>query len=513
MVIWGYIMDSGPDFFLEVFCLAIYGSDAESEAVVDNVLLTYNDEVDKGSTLDGELTKFYIKLIGDIKSGDTDLDNAAEVETLLLKFEQHESIKDNPKILSRIEKIIANRINITDSRVDRLKVKIKRWLLWVNGNRKLKRLFHTSQKVTSTSDTMVQDLLFGELISYAKDLTKTYEDMPASSSVAIDYIDMSCPNSVKRGLESYKRKRVVKGFKLGLQGVGKMFGGSNGPVPGEYGAIAALSHHYKSGLLMDFARWLTVLNTPRVLGNKPAAIVFISLENEIYENLMMMFKAAYSNHHGHLPDDLSDDAVTTEVNKIFASKGYKLMLYRKDGDEFGYDEWKALHEEISEKYTINASILDYVGLMALDENSRDNTAKQRQQMVGKLKNYCNRSSIFGLTGLQLEGEAERLAASGVTNVVKKFTGLHLADSKGVRRELDFLIFGHIETNHLDVPYFTMYMNKHKYVHDTPSADKYCAYPFVKDIGLQDDIGKPFAGTKDIYSDGGAMNDQSTDTLF
>ncbi len=507
-------MDTGPDFFLEVFCLAIYGKDAESENIVKSVLDTYKDEVDKGSAIDEELTQFYVKLISEITTGELNLDNKDEVDMLLLKFEHHPSIKDNPKILSRINRIIENKTNITDSRIDRLKVKVKKWLVWVSGNRKLKQLFRSSNKALNTSDVMLQEMLLSEMLSYSRDLTKIYEDMPSGASSTIDFIDMTCKDSVRKGLASYKKKRVVKGYKLGLQGLCRMFGKSGGPVPGEFGAIAALSHHYKSGLLMDFARWLSILNTPRIENNKPAAIVFISLENEIYENLMMMFKSAYYNHYEKMPSGLDDDAITEEVNKIFAANGYRLLLFREDGEDFGYEEWKAKHEEIAEQYTINASITDYAGLMDLDENSKENTAKQRQQLVGKMKNYCNRSNIFGLTGLQLEGQAEQLANSGVNNVVKKFSGVHLADSKGVRRELDFLIFGHLETNALDETFLTLFMHKHKYVHDTPAADKYCAYKLYEGIGLVDDINDRDMSVSDIYdSTCNEIQNKEKETLF
>ncbi len=507
-------MDTGPDFFLEVFCLSIYGKDTESEAIVHSVIETYKDEVEKGSAIDEELTQFYVKLITEVCDDDLKLDNKDEVDLLLLKFEHHPSIKDNPKILSRINRIIENRVNITDSRIDRLKVKIKKWLVWVSGNSKLKQLFRSSNKALNTSDVMLQDMMLSEMLSYSKDLTKIYEDMPSGSSSTIDFIDMTCKDSVRKGLASYKKKRVVKGYKLGLQGICRMFGSSGGPVPGEFGAVAALSTHYKSGLMMDFARWICIMNTPRVENEKPAAIVFISLENEIYENLMLMFKSAYYNHYEKTPDGLDDDTIIEEVNKIFAANGYKLLLFREDGEDFGYDEWKNKHEEIAKEYTINASITDYAGLMELDDNSKENSAKQRQQLVGKMKNYCNRSNIFGLTGLQLEGQAEQLANSGVNNIVKKFSGVHLADSKGVRRELDFLIFCHIETNALEEKFLTMNMHKHKYVHDTPPADKYCAYKLYEGIGLVDDINDRDMSTRDIYdSSCNEVQNKEKETLF
>jgi hypothetical protein len=497
-------MESGPDFFLEVLCLALCSDDIETEKILNNVLTTYHEEVKNGSSLDDELTKFYIRIITELRTTKIDLNNDFEVNTLLLKFEQHPAIQKNPKILERLTFIVANRRSLSSDRITLLKSKIHKWVIWVHGNNNLKKLFRTSQKVISTSDVITQDALMNELLDRAKELTKIYEDN-TNTDASIDFIDMTCPHSIKKGIVSYTKKRVDKGFTTGLQGLNDMFGSSQGPVPGEFIGFAALSHHYKSGLLMDIARWIAMLNRPRSTNGKKNAIVFVSLENEIYENMMMMFRSAYINHYGKAPDNLSDTELQDEIRKLFSQNGFTLLIYRKEGDLFGYEEWRKLHDDLHSEYNIVASILDYLGLMRLDDNS-DNPAKQRQALICKIKNFANRTGILVATGFQLDTEAERIAASGVTHVVKKFGAVHLADCKAAKRELDFLAFLHLEKNQQGQVFLTIAWAKHKY-QVTGDFHKYCAYPFTDTNGILDDINGPRQDVKDIYNAAPTNNDK------
>jgi hypothetical protein len=505
-------METGPDFFLEVLCLAIYCDDIETEKIIISVLNTYYDEIKSGSSLNDDLTKFYIKLINDLTQNKIDLNNGAEIETFLLKFEQHPIIKNNPKILKRIVNIIANRKSVTSQMIYNLKTKIKKWIVWVNGNNNLKKLFKTSQKVISTTDTIIQDALMGELLDRARDLTRTYENNIIGKDAHIDFIDMTCPESLKRGLDSYKLKRIDAGYKLGLQGLNRMFGTSGGPVPGEFLAFAGLSHHYKSGILMDIARWIAIYNEPRPRNNKPCAIVFISLENEIYENMMMWFKSAYKNYYGDIPDNMTENEIIEKTSELYKARGFKLLVYRKEGELFGYEEWRNLHDELSEKYTICCSITDYMGLMKLPEDGKENSAKLRQELISKAKNYCNRNSILGCTVLQLDAEAERIVASGVTNAVNKFSASNLSDCKSAKKEVDFLGFICIEKNHLGEAYLTIKWAKHKY-NNSPDSVKYCAYKFEEGIGIPDDINGEDKSVKDIYSVEQKTSNKQANSVF
>jgi hypothetical protein len=492
-------MESGPEFFLEVLCLTIYSNDLDSENIVASAVKTYYDEVAKGTALNDELTKFYMSIITDVTNKNVNLSSKADVEALLIKLEQHPMVKQSPKIVERIGTLIAERANVSDHTIKHLKQKVKKWIIWVNGNNSLKKLFRTSQKVINTSDTVIQETLMNELLDRSRELTKTYEDTASTEDASVDFIDMSCAKSLKRGFDSYKKKRIDTGYTTGLQSLNRMFGRSQGPVPGEFIGFAALSHHYKSGILMDFARWMALYNEPRKENGKQAAIVFISLENEIYENMMMWFKSAYTQHYGEPPDGLSETEIINKTAELYSKRGYKLLVYRKEGDLFGYNEYRALLEELADKYTINSAILDYAGLMALPADGKDNNAKLRQELLCKMKNYANRNNILTITGFQLDTEADRIATSGTTNVVKKFGSAHLSDCKSAVKEMDFLAFMYIEKGLNGQSYLTVKWAKHKY-QTTPDKHKYFAQRFEEGVGIVDDINGLDRSVVDIYSD-------------
>jgi hypothetical protein len=184
---------------------------------------------------------------------------------------------------------------------------------------------------------------------------------------------------------------------------------------------------------------------------------------------------------------------------MYGRNGFKLMVYRKMGDYFDYDAWVKLHTDLEESgHRIIGSMLDYITLMNAGD-SNENGAKKLQQLGNRIGNYGNHHGFLTITGLQLNGDAEILAASGQTNIVKRYGAAHLADCKGFKKELDFLIYLHCEINHVGVKYLTMKLDKHKYVHDTPEEYKYCAYRFTEH-GIMDDVNGKCKAVYNIYAD-------------
>lgn len=495
----------GSDFFLDLLCLAILGRDIDSKRVVRSVIDTYNEETAKGVTFDDGY-KFCIDMSIELVEDKVDLDSPSDVEVFLMKFESYKGIKDNPKTIKRITTIIEERDGVGDYKKRQLQKKLRNWVIWVNGNTNLKKLFRKSQMAASESDPAMQDMIIDELASTARKLADSY--VAEESDEVIDLIDMSCKKSIGNALKAYKYKRDKPGYKTGLQGLNKAFGHAGGPCDGEFGAFAAMSYHYKSGILMDLLRWAAMYNDPPKDIKKPPCLVFISLENEVYENMNQWAHNTYYNiHKKKVPSTMSDEELINHLHNVFNGKGYKIFVYKKEGETFGFNEYKALLDEISKKYTICGSILDYALLMSLDKTDSDNEVKQRQMLFYKLKTYANRNLMHTATGIQLDTEAKRLAAYVGTNVVQKMTDALIADCKAIKSELDYLFFMYIEFNHQKVKYLTFRMDKHKYVHNTPEEYKYFAYRLHEGIGLIDDINSlKCEAVYDIYAEGVELAD-------
>lgn len=483
---------------VDALCLAIYSEDIETEHLCKTIVELYHKSVVDGNAFNDDTGKMYIEIIQDIMDEDINISDDADLSGVLLKFESNTIMKDNPEILAKLQKVVDNREKVSRRRINALKGRVRKHLIVIKGSDNLKKIYRASAKLMSTTDQSKQDNLYLSLIEEARGLVDGYENNAPKVESTINMINMTDPKSIRRGLELFKFKRSNKGYKLGMQNMGKMFGRSEGPVPGHFIGFAACTHHFKTGMLMAFTRWLAMYNVPRPQTDKPVAIVFISLENEIHENMMMWFEEAYYNIFKRSPKGLDDDTIIESITTIFSKKGFELLVYREDGDVFGWEEWRSLHDKLNEKYEIVASVLDYMALMKLPDDV-SNEPKKYQLLAGRIKNYASRHAMIVATGLQLNGEAEMLAASQTQNIVTKLTAAHLADSKSIKKELDVLIFLHIETNHLGDRYLTIWLDKLKYDKMPAKKDRYMALAFGE-YGLVDDIFDPAPSSiVDIYN--------------
>ncbi len=483
---------------VDALCLAIYSEDLETEKLCSTLLELHKLSLKDGQVFNDDTGAMYIELLQEILDDSIDTNNDADLNGVLLKFESHETMMKSPETLTKLRKVVDNRGNVSRRRINSLKGRLRKHILVIKGGTNLKKIFKASAQLMSTTDQGKQDNLYLALVEEARNLVDNYETSAPQVESTINMINMTDPKSVRRGLELFKFKRQNKGYKLGLRDLGKMFGRSGGPVPGQFIGVGACTHHFKTGMLMALTRWIAMYNVPRRQTDKPAAIVFISLENEIHENMMMWFEEAYYNIFKRSPRGLSDDEIIAETTKIFSKKGFELLVYREDGDIFGWEEWRALHDKLNEKYELIASVTDYMGLMRLPDEVV-NEPKKYQLLAGRIKNYGSRHAMITATGLQLNGNAEEMAASGMQNPVKKFTAAFLADSKSIKKELDVLIFLHIEENHMGHRYLTVWLDKLKYDRMPSSKDRYAAYKFGE-YGIIDDIFDPESSSvDDIYN--------------
>ena len=502
-------MEISPDFFLEVLCLTIYDDTLESTKLAKAAVDIYELDIRGKIAVDDELTKLYTRMIREIVTTDIDLSNPGEVSKLLLQFQNNNEVMKDETILTKIKEIIEGRENVSIRRITNMRKKVKNWVVWAKSSSNIRRMFTKINQCSNASDEDRQDMLLNDVLEASRDLAKAFESTANGEDATLDFIDISCIDSIKQGLNKHKKKKANKGYQVGLQGLERMFGENKGPLPGEFIGIAALSHNYKSGLLMDFARWMVTLNEPRNTDGNTPCVVFISLENEVHENMMQWFKTAYINIFKKEPLGLSDEETIKQVYEIYNKKGIKLLVYRKVGELFGYEDWAALHIQLMEQgYHIMASILDYITPMKL-EDSGVFEAKKIQRLCHKMKTFADQNGITVITAMQLGTLGMDLARSGQTNVVGRFTSAHLAECKSARQEFDVFIYSHIEKNHLDIPYLTLCIDKHRYVNNTPEEHKRVGYKFRGKLGILNDIHGKDKSVRDIYTDDDDDEDNTT----
>ena len=350
------------------------------------------------------------------------------------------------------------------------------------------------------TDDVSNDVLINDVAEYARNLL-TLQDAAAGNSETIDSVDMTDPISLKKAMHVYKNKRTSSIFKTGLKQLNKMLGKNGGFMRGEFAAFAASSHNFKSGMLMKCARWCVTKSNIKVPQGTTPCVLFISLENEIPENTMDMLKEAYIDiYRQGVPEDMPEEEFIEKITEYYSQKNIKFLMYRFD-ENFGFSDFVKLQTQLKNRgYTVVASIIDYLTLMRLEGDEKENQAKRLQKLGNHFANFAKRNDQLIITGLQLNSAADELNASGKTNIVRMYKSYHLSDCKGLLRELDILIYMYIEENQDGVPFLCLSWGKHRSCVRPPKNEQYAAYRFcalgiLEDEGTDMDLNRP-----DIYSD-------------
>ena len=260
---------------------------------------------------------------------------------------------------------------------------------------------------------------------------------------------------------------------------------------------------HNSLILMKMARWAVTLNS--VTGNfSNPACIFYSLENEVPQNLVQLYREMYVNEHKVLPrDDVPDEEIVNYCCAAFNRHGWQLILERRLGSEFGFTEFTASFEGyVRAGLTPVVCIIDYVNLMAkgtalaADSTSTNNLAIQA--LYNNLCNFTKSRNCTLITAHQLNRKAAEVVRHNPVGAVTRFAEDMMADSISVRREVDILIYMNKEFDAAGNAYLTFKVDKHRYANGTPESDKYFAYPFFGEMGLLDDVHGQDMSARNIY---------------
>ena len=509
------------DYLVDAICLLGYSPNNEdTKKIIRSIIENYKDiKNDKSGMGSDPVVQFFVSLLDELLTSGIDLTNKSELKTILTKLELTGHKLNSEREFKNACDLLLDPGTPTPARILQLQHKLRNWIVTSMVNKHLRQMFGKSSRVSNTSDLMEQDVLLDEILENARDMVSAYEGTAIAMDATIEHIDFSDISSIRRAIITEEQNSAVGAFKVGLQGFGRLFGAGKGPARGEFCGIGASPHHYKSGILMDLLRWMVMYNDPRKyasLGKIPT-IVFITLENEAYKNLQQWFYSMYCNLYQEEPVNMTFDQITEFVFNSFQKTGWNVQVYRKDGDLFGFEEFKALINDLKAKgCEVVATIIDYLTLMHIPE-TQDRPDKAIQKLGYKLKNMAHQDRMLIFTTIQLNGAADILNDSGTTYVVKRYGGSHFADCKSLLKEFDFFAFQFIEKPMNGCSYLTWMWKKHRYCNPPPAEDKFCAYRFTP-LGILDDINRPDQSVTDIYadttsSDGTTQTDQATGSLF
>jgi len=495
--------------FLDALCLKTYSSSEYTNALLRALTTVVKEDDPTNPIIVDPFVKLYAAILDEILQYEIDLSIDKERAVLLLKFKDSPVVIQEPEIFSDLEVILKRDQEVPNQRIVALQQRIKNSITYANQDKFVRRLSAKNYNYSSCTDDHHKDTLLNEMLGHAREIVESHGTLGDKHSDTIEEIDLTDKESIKEALNSNKLRKKSNVFRTGLQGLNKMFGSNGGPTLGEFVAFAALSANYKSGIMMDMARWIAIHNKPKLSTTETPLILVISLENEATENLLIWYRMAYANMFKRLPDDLSDDEVINFIVEEFNKNGFHLKVVRRLPTTFGYHEFVTMIQQYKAKgYRVMSCIIDYLALMKRLEGF-GNDASALQKTTECTKNFAKHEGFSLITGFQLDGGAGIIADSGNNYIVKRLGRSHLKDCKGLFQEADWLTYMHIETNSLSgIKYLTFHLKKHRYVTDHAPEDFFTAYPFGP-FGIMDDIDGECQEVKDIYTVDDMTNNNAT----
>jgi hypothetical protein len=495
------------DLYLNALCLAAYAPGAPTIKIAAAVVGMFDDLSKDERTMLSPLNILYVKLLRDIAVGNLDLSNRAEASSVLLKYQDDKAFENNRVSFKELQALLFPEALPAPQKIRVLFNRVKNNLIFFKTNSRIRKMMLTAQRVGSEDDIEKQNALFKEILASAETMRNEIEDDPTGQSddlIPIDEIDFCKPNTILKALTHQHKKREGEMIHFGWQGLNRMMGPKRAAAYGESFAFAGASHCGKSLILQSMALSHCLYNKPPDTGGLTPVILFISLENEVSENLVQLYKTLFVNVYHKEPDGLKDQEVVELLSNKLSEQGFHFIIIRRLGESFGYSEYAQYYDNMLRNgCKIVATYLDYITLCkreaVQDQRSGPNDAKQIEIMVERFKDHSARNNVFFCTAFQLDAEAARIKQAGQANPVRKFTEATLADCKGALRPLDGLFFNDIENNHQGTSYLCFAWRKHRYVHDTDKDDKYFAMKFGP-LGLPFDFGSAPTFVRDIYSD-------------
>ena len=492
--------------FVDMLITVLYFNTNEVRTLVQKVLEIYNTEHKESTYMDNTSFDFYIHLINEIMLTNASIHDKATMDSFLLKFKSDPEIIKDPELYGTLKNVFTEKNDISEDRYKYLIRKLSHTVLWYENTKICKKMFAklSSGATISSPDKQEQILkevstLCNEIIKCNEDIGKEKEDDQGNTRV----VDFSNKEMITKALSDFNKTSVVNIFKTGLQGMNRSFGKMNGFPMGSSIVFNSISGQGKSLILLKFARWAVTYN--KVTENiKNPTCVFYSLENEVPQNLMQLFNELYVNKFKQVPPrDMPYDQIVEFCYNEFSKYGWKLIMERRLGAEFGYIELvSSMEQYISAGYTPMMCIIDYMNMMKKGTSLREDNSSNHlllRDLYTNVCNYCKSKNCTLVTAHQLNRKAAEVVRMNKLGAVKKFGIDMLADGMDPQREIDISFYQHKEVDTAGRAFLTWKLDKHRYVSDTPDKYKYFAYLFKGELGILDDIDGEDMSTDNIYA--------------
>lgn len=504
------------DLFIDALVLIFHSRNEKTVNLVKKLLEVYEEESKESSYSDNGIFTLCVSLIQEIIVLGNE-DNEALRNTLLLKIKSNPVAQQDPETMSSLKQIFINKEPISLGRISYITKKLNNCILWYSNTKFVKKIFgKVASASINTTPTKQEELiseinnLYQEVIQMNHEALETKDEL--NDSTRANFLDFTDPDNLRHVIKVFKTTTVVNKFKTGLQAFNRALNG--GWTLGESIVFNALAGNAKSLMLLKMPRWQVTLNRPSMEFKNPT-ILFYSLENETPRNAMLFFQDLYVNTFGvNPPSDMSDDDVIGFCVDSFKKYGWKLIVDRRLGKDFGFAELAADVEKYSSVgYNVLMVVVDYMNMMKKCGGDTVGSWTQLKEIYTNTINFLKARNCTLVTAHQLNRKAADIVAMNPIGAVKKFNMSMLADGMDPQREVDVSIFMHKEADASGRVFLTFKLDKHRYDTSTPEEYKYFAYQFKGELGILDDIDTGDQSTTNIYAVPFEDEESSSDDLF
>lgn len=303
-------------------------------------------------------------------------------------------------------------------------------------------------------------------------------------------IDFSKIDEVEDFFE--KSKEIVSDvgvMRTGYQGLNSLLG-VGGLQPGYMYCFPALSHNYKTGILLDLSRQIPMYNKPNLNDKDKKPLVYrVSFENKIEQDLPEIYRSIFEaeNQTNVKTADIKSKEAASYISEKLTKNGWHFIMECYDPNNF--DVWNLidrLNYFESQGYEVKLCVVDYLELITkATNNSRKDQAITYAYEV--LRNSCFPRGITVVTAHQLSTEAQKLAREGTAGFAAKCaSGGYYQNCQSLHNKLDCEVVMHIHKQG-DDSFLTFARGKHRGGAQTPLKDRTFAMKFQKFGGLCDDV--------------------------
>ena len=383
----------------------------------------------------------------------------------------------------------------------------------INKTKLAETLKHYFIKTTHQSETVDYKTIIEEI----KEKLNPYNTIDSGDAgiyahpSIVNNTSMSNFDEIASVFSSTKDELDSKGvIRTPYHGLNRMCGSHGGIRRGETTVVTALTHNYKTGMVLDMFMGCPLFNKPYMRDpTKKPLNLRISYENTTQQDFKHLYTKLYE-YEEKVPVDMRyinvEEAAQFVMDKLNVN-GYESQIIHIDPSDFTYPDLFKLIETLEEDgYEIHLLTIDYLNMMSKAGCTNEAIGDNVRDLLRRSRNFCIRRGIALVTPHQFSSEARKLERGEPRNFVKVVTGRGYYDScSRLEQEIDLELSLHIvEFN--GESYLTMQRGKHRGV-VTPNSHQYCVYKFEAVGGipfdvLGDDLSRKSIGA-DTQADGGA----------